>query len=91
MAYTRTATNTYNVRVRVDGVDPDAQGGGGFHLVDYPEHTIVDGCLRGLLVGNSDPGNMFPGADPSLDFYYFGAVAIAVRADPNAWIGPYPP
>ena len=94
-AYTKVAANTYDVRVRIDGIDRTADFMGGpsanLRLSANMRHTIADYCLGTLFVGNNDPGNTFTGSDPLQDFAYYGAFAVAVRADATAWIGPHVP
>lgn len=95
VGYTKVATNTYTVRARVNGVDRTADFLGGpnanLRLTDFATHNISDFCLRTLFLGNNDPGGTFPNADHTLDFAYWGAVAVAVRSNANDWIGPWVP
>lgn len=52
-----------------------------------PTVPVTDASFRLLDIGNNDPGGLVAGADQVV---YFGGVAVAIDADPEAWIGPYP-
>lgn len=93
IAYTKTATDRYRVRTRIDGVDRTADFRGWLNepLSIAGPLIISDHCLRTLFVGNNDPFGWAAGLDATQDFALYGGVAFAVRADSNAWIGPYVP
>jgi hypothetical protein len=97
VAYTRTDTFRWTVRVRLDGVELGTV---------LAEAEIGTTCLGTLFIGNNDPGSGAGDTDPgrwrnsngssvpggphaNLDAMRWGPVAVAVRDDPDAWIGAY--